>query len=114
MPATCTTTEVEFTRHALERYRQRGFGCGDSGRAIEHLVRICEIAQVLIDPPPWLVDSAPGPERAYLCIGDVVFPMDRTAEHRYVALTCLTRGSRPKRRRNTRASITNPINRSHP
>lgn len=113
MPAPCTTTDVEFTRHALERYRQRGFGCGDLSRATEHLMRICDNAQVLIDPPPWLVDPVISSRRAYLCIGDVVFPMYRIAEHRYVALTCLTRGSRSKRRRDGRASINNHINRSH-
>jgi hypothetical protein len=99
-------TRIDFSVHALERYRERVGTALDADTVRAHLLGLAGCAELAPDPPAWLAARAREEPHLYLLIGsDVVFPLIYD-QHRqaWIAKTCLARGGLSdavRRRRNS-------------
>lgn len=101
---------VQFSDHAIARYRQRCKPGLDHENAGQDLGRIADLGRVLTEAPHWLAERARQASPLYLEVGDVVFPLvpDRAGSSGWCAVTCIARGgiSEPARsKRNERRRV---------
>ncbi len=117
MTTVAVETKVTFSRHAVERYRERAFPAADSRLAEARLDALATSARIASRPPPWHAARTKEEAELYLVIGDLLFPLVRAVEpgeDRWIGKTCIARGtisegtrrrrnaSRTKRRRSRR------------
>ena len=84
--------------HAVQRYQERVRPGLDEAAARAELERLRAVAAVASDPPGWLhaADQAPW----YLLLGDdVVLPLLRQSDGRWVASTCVPKSALTLQRR---------------
>lgn len=86
---------VMFSRHAVERFCERVRPGLDIETAQQEMTRLLGSALVVADPPLWLPRA--GARRSgdrYLVIADLVLPLRPVgAGERYLATTCIARGT---------------------
>jgi len=82
---------VEFTRHCVERFRERFCPALDLLAAEARIEQVLDYARLEPWPPSWVV--APEPAAAYLVVGDdLALPLVERGSEVLVARTCLPRG----------------------
>lgn len=124
MTTVAVATRITFSRHAVERYRERGFPAADLDLAQARLNALATSARIASTPPRWYTAKARQEAELYLVIGDLVFPLVRTAADAadgWIAKTCVARGGisvEARRRRNAlrvhrRQSRRENLRRSH-
>jgi hypothetical protein len=91
-----------FTDHAIERYAQRVRPALTRAQARHELMRIVEHGEIAHARPAWL--RYHGTADGYLLVADVCFPLRRRG-NRWIALTCLTRGSLTPHERRERSEL---------
>jgi hypothetical protein len=75
---------VRFTHHALVRFQERvrpGLSAEAAAAALAALVPFAEFVEG---------SDGDGPDRAWMMVGDLAFPLARRPDATLVALTCLT------------------------
>jgi hypothetical protein len=109
-------TKITFSRHAVERYRERAFPAADLELAESRLEALATSAHLVSRPPLWHAGRASEKAELYLVIGDLVFPIVRTARiGSWMAKTCIARGgiSEETRRRRNLARVQRRRSRQH-
>ncbi len=106
MMTVAVQTRIDFSTHALERYRERVGIALDLESVRARLLALAECSELTPDLPPWLASRAREESALYLLIGsDIVFPLVYSREPRtWIAKTCVARGSlsdAARHRRNT-------------
>lgn len=92
--------DVRFTAHAQDRYIERVRPGLTRGQANEQLERLRPCMQLKTEPPEWAFSAVEASNEAWLWLGDdVAFPVESGW-----ALTCLTKGTIPKKTRARRNS----------
>jgi len=66
--------EDHFSRHAVERYRERAFPAADHELAEIRLGALATSARIASSPPRWHAERAKEEAELYLLIADLVFP----------------------------------------
>ncbi len=98
-----TGQPIMFTRHALDRYRERVQPALGYREVVDAVRRILAHGRISGEAPSWLAQRQRTSSSHYLEIGDVVFPLRGgvAANGRLVAVTCIARGgiSAPARQR---------------
>lgn len=106
MMTVAVQTRIDFSTHALERYRKRVGTALDLDIVRARLLALAGCSELTPDPPGWLAAGAREESVLYLLIGsDVAFPLVYGRDRRtWIAKTCLARGGlsdAARHRRNT-------------
>lgn len=103
---TATTTTIDLTAHAIERFRDRVRPGIELDAAADELARLVGHAELTPQRPEWLTGFA----LLYLVAGDVALPLEPALGNpeRLVATTCLVRNGGPRRRRRRRGGYRRP------
>ena len=85
--------KVEFTEHAVDRFRERARPGLDFENALGQLESMGCGAVISVAPPAWMANARRDAD-AYLVLADVAFPLARstTRPGRYHATTCIPKG----------------------
>lgn len=100
---------VKFSRHAIERYRERVHPDRSQEEAAEHLERLLPFGDVGAHPPDWLRGKTRRDAAQYLTVADIAFPLLPDEAGGWTAVSCLARGcpseaTRARRTRQRRAA----------
>jgi hypothetical protein len=97
----CAGVQIRLTEHALDRLVARVKPGLDAHGARADLARLIPHGEIVADPPTWFRTTRP--DRAFLVIGDVLFPLAPTRTGTCAtAITCVPRGTLGDGDRNAR------------
>ena len=87
------TPQVEFSKHAVQRYQLRGRPGLEYETALDELESMRILGDLTSEPPPWLADTRRDAD-SYLVLADLAFPLIRCGKSltRLTAVTCIVRG----------------------
>jgi hypothetical protein len=107
MMTVAVQARIDFSTHALERYRER-VGTGlDPDTVRARLLALAGCAELCPDPPGWLAARAREESILYLLIGtDIVFPLTYGRDRQtWIAKTCLAHGGLSDAVRHRRSTV---------